>query len=98
MQFLNLFSFSFIYIDPDMILGVKFAVAAEQALQQRAKMSYSATTVQEMAHATKIASKRLRTALGAVRLAKTANDAMILPQQGRRSGYYPDENETESVP
>lgn len=72
---------------------MEIAVAAEQALQQRAKLSYSASTVQDMAHATKIASKRLRTALGAVRLAKTANDALILPQQRRRAGYYPDENE-----
>lgn len=73
---------------------MEIAVAAEQALQQRAKLSYSASTVQDMAHATKIASKRLRTALGAVRLAKTANDALILPQQQlRRAGYYPDENE-----
>lgn len=71
---------------------MEIAVAAEQALQQRAKLSYSASTIQDMAHATKIASKRLRTALGAVRLARTANDALILPQQRRRAGYYPDEN------
>ena len=47
-------------------------VALENALQERAKMQYSEPSVQEMAGATKVAVKRLRTALGAAGVLSTA--------------------------
>lgn len=49
------------------------AVAAEQALQKRASMTYSKDTVADVAKATKVASKRLRTALVAAQWAQNAN-------------------------
>ncbi|KAI8101173.1 hypothetical protein M9435_001281 [Picochlorum sp. BPE23] len=48
-------------------------VAAEQALQKRASMTYSKDTVADVAKATKVASKRLRTALVAAQWAQNAN-------------------------
>eukprot|EP00889_Picochlorum_renovo_P003338 jgi/Picre1/30368/NNA_005732.t1 len=51
-------------------------VAAEQALQKRASMTYSKDTVADVAKATKVASKRLRTALVAANGHRMQTDSL----------------------
>ena len=52
--------------------------AAEEALQQRAKLTYSSETVEDVARATKVAAKRLRTALATAQIANSTG-RMVSP-------------------